>query len=57
MMRWTLFIGYLCTCQNAINAFNIDAVNYVRHEGQPDSMFGFSVALHQESKKSWYVSV
>lgn len=35
------------------NAFNVDTVNYIRHEGQPDSMFGFSVALHKEHQRSW----
>jgi len=41
-----LFIGnYEC--------FNLDTVNYIRHEGPPGSMFGFSVALHQEKQRSW----
>lgn len=37
----------------SINAFNLDTVNYIRHEGEPDSMFGFSVALHKEQQRSW----
>lgn len=39
-----------------VGAFNLDAVNYVRHDGapdQPDSMYGFSVALHKEKQISW----
>lgn len=34
-------------------AFNLDTVNYIRHEGDAESMFGFSVALHQEQQRSW----
>lgn len=33
-------------------AFNLDTVNYINFDGRPDSMFGFSLALHQESKIS-----
>lgn len=36
--------------------FNLDVQNYIRHEGQDGSMFGFSVALHQEKQRSWWVS-
>lgn len=38
-----------------INAFNIETVNYIRHEGESNSMFGFSVALHAESVRKWVV--
>lgn len=38
---------------NQSSAFNLDVVNYIRHEGQNGSMFGFSVALHQEAQRSW----
>lgn len=38
---------------NEHHCFNLDVNNYIRHEGQPESMFGFSVALHQEEKRSW----
>lgn len=37
---------------NNINTFNLDVANYISHEGQDGSMFGFSVALHQE-QRSW----
>lgn len=37
----------------SIHTFNLDTVNYIRHEGEPDSMFGFSVALHKEQQRSW----
>ncbi|XP_037039254.1 integrin alpha-PS2 isoform X2 [Bradysia coprophila] len=37
------------------SAFNVDTVNYIRHEGQPNSMFGFSVALHREHQRSWVI--
>lgn len=32
--------------------FNLDTVNYINFDGNPESMFGFSLALHQESKIS-----
>lgn len=35
------------------NTFNLDTNNYIRHEGEPESMFGFSVALHKEQQRSW----
>lgn len=35
------------------NTFNLDTINYIRHEGEPESMFGFSVALHKEAQRSW----
>lgn len=42
--------GFTCT----ISAFNVDVVNYVRHDGPAaDSMYGFSVALHREKQTSW----
>lgn len=39
---------------NNISTFNLDVANYISHEGQDDSMFGFSVALHQE-QRSWVI--
>lgn len=41
---------------NGYNCFNLDVNNYIRHEGQDGSMFGFSVTLHQEQQRSWWVS-
>lgn len=35
-----------------VAAFNLDTVNYINFDGNPESMFGFSLALHQESKIS-----
>lgn len=46
-------LAFVCA---TITAFNVDTVNYIRHEGEVDSMFGFSVALHQEQQRSWWVS-
>lgn len=43
-------LAFVCA---TITAFNVDTVNYIRHEGEVDSMFGFSVALHQEQQRSW----
>ncbi|XP_055615855.1 integrin alpha-PS2 isoform X2 [Toxorhynchites rutilus septentrionalis] len=39
----------------SVEAFNVDTVNYVLHEGSPNSMFGFSVVLHQEQQRSWVI--
>lgn len=36
-----------------VECFNVDVVNYIRHELYNGSMFGFSVALHQEQQRSW----
>lgn len=36
-----------------IKCFNVDVNNYIRHELYNESMFGFSVALHQEQQRSW----
>lgn len=47
-------LAFVCV---TITAFNVDTVNYIRHEGEVDSMFGFSVALHQEQQRSWWVSL
>ncbi|RZF48596.1 hypothetical protein LSTR_LSTR008556, partial [Laodelphax striatellus] len=33
--------------------FNVDTLNYIRHRGEPGSMFGFSVAVHKERGYSW----
>lgn len=50
-----IFLTSLLLIFNQIECFNVDVVNYVKYEGQPDSMFGFSVALHQEQQRSWWV--
>lgn len=34
-------------------AFNLDSKNYVYAQGHDGTMFGFSVALHQEGQRSW----
>lgn len=34
-------------------AFNLDTINFILKEGDPSSMFGFSVALHREQNNSW----
>uniref|UniRef100_A0A182Q008 Integrin alpha-2 domain-containing protein n=1 Tax=Anopheles farauti TaxID=69004 RepID=A0A182Q008_9DIPT len=36
-------------------AFNLDTINFILQEGEPNSMFGFSVALHREQNKSWVI--
>lgn len=54
----TLLAGALLVFESLflVDAFNLDVVNYVRHDGapdQPNSMYGFSVALHKEKQNSW----
>lgn len=37
-----------------IQSFNVDTVNtYLKYAGPPNSMFGFSVALHEERPHRW----
>uniref|UniRef100_A0A6B2EJX2 Putative vitronectin receptor alpha subunit n=1 Tax=Phlebotomus kandelakii TaxID=1109342 RepID=A0A6B2EJX2_9DIPT len=43
------------TLLDTVRAFNVDTVNYVKYEGHHDAMFGFSVALHQESQRKWII--
>lgn len=38
---------------NGSLCFNLDTSNFIRHDGPDKSMFGFSVALHQEQQRSW----
>uniref|UniRef100_A0A1Q3FPL5 Putative vitronectin receptor alpha subunit n=2 Tax=Culex tarsalis TaxID=7177 RepID=A0A1Q3FPL5_CULTA len=38
-----------------VGAFNVDTVNYVLYEERANSMFGFSVTLHQEQQRSWVI--
>lgn len=38
-----------------VRAYNLDVFNYVRHEGQPKTMYGFSVAMHKEQNTNWWV--
>ncbi|KFB34881.1 AGAP000032-PA-like protein [Anopheles sinensis] len=40
--------------QRSVSAFNLDTINFILQEGEPNSMFGFSVALHREQNKSWF---
>lgn len=42
----------IATTVHQVVSFNLDTVNYINFDGTPDSMFGFSLALHQESKIS-----
>lgn len=36
-----------------VDSFNIETINYARHNGSYKSMFGFSVATHKEQGQSW----
>lgn len=53
MFRIVVICGLLLLSTQLVAAFNVDTANYIQHEGQSQSMFGFSVALHQESHRSW----
>lgn len=55
---WCFLIAILILNEvSLIAAFNLDVVNYIQHDGQDDSMFGFSVALHKEKEISWLVFI
>lgn len=55
LLHTTLIISILIVSLivPSTNTFNLDTVNYIRHEGEAESMFGFSVALHKEQQRSW----
>lgn len=36
----------------SIYTFNLDTVNFVKYDEAPDSMFGFSIALHKEQQQN-----
>lgn len=51
-------IGYLLLQAFLVSCcvgFNFDTINFIQHEGRRDSMFGFSIALHEEGKRSMLV--
>lgn len=50
IVNWLLLLLIIDKSQS----FNVDVHNYIRHDGQNGSMFGFSVALHQE-QRSWVI--
>ncbi|XP_054288961.1 integrin alpha-PS2 isoform X2 [Macrosteles quadrilineatus] len=41
----------LFTCD--VRGFNVDTEGFVKHSGEPGSMFGFSVAEHKERGSNW----
>ncbi|XP_052901281.1 integrin alpha-PS2 isoform X3 [Anopheles moucheti] len=49
-----LLLATVCH-DRAATAFNLDTINYILQEGEPNSMFGFSVVLHREQNKSWVI--
>lgn len=48
-----LFLLVQCNIIECDSVFNVDTVNYVLHEGSPNSMFGYNVFLHKEYQRSW----
>ncbi|XP_051819301.1 integrin alpha-7 isoform X3 [Antechinus flavipes] len=52
----SLFLGWLLS---GAGAFNLDVMSALRKEGEPGSLFGFSVALHQQLRprpQSWLLA-
>ncbi|XP_074126192.1 integrin alpha-7 isoform X1 [Sminthopsis crassicaudata] len=52
----SLFLGWLLP---GAGAFNLDVMSALRKEGEPGSLFGFSVALHQQLRprpQSWLLA-
>lgn len=45
---------YTSTTFRITSGFNIDVPSVLTHQGPSGSMFGFSVAQHQDSNVSWY---
>lgn len=54
-MHITMFVSLLIVSLivPSTYTFNLDTSNYIKHEGESGSMFGFSVALHKEKGQSW----
>lgn len=48
-----LLLVLFAVANSPVSAFNVDVFNYIRHEVEPNSMFGFSVALHKEDSRGW----
>lgn len=51
-LGYPLVVLLLIATVHQVASFNLDTTNYINFNGNPDSMFGFSLALHQESKIS-----
>lgn len=51
-LRLAVAALFIIAIVHQVATFNLDTVNYMNYDGNPDSMFGFSLALHQESKMS-----
>ncbi|KAL6481762.1 hypothetical protein MHYP_G00098420 [Metynnis hypsauchen] len=47
--HWTLTLSLLCLMDfSLIWAFNLDTANVIMKSGDPDSLFGFSLAMHRQ---------
>lgn len=54
LVKIAIFVA-ICLTHPLTNAFNIDSTNYALHQGEPNSMFGFSVALHEDTSRPWAI--
>lgn len=43
-----LFVCSSLLGASSVRAFNLDAVHVIRKDGEPGSLFGFSLAMHQQ---------
>ncbi|XP_031627773.1 integrin alpha-PS2 isoform X2 [Contarinia nasturtii] len=52
---WIVGIIIVSVIVPSTNTFNLDTFNYILYNGESDTMFGFSVALHREAQRSWVI--
>lgn len=46
-------IIFFVLLNNLVKCFNVDTSTVIVHRGNPETYYGFSVALHKEGNKDW----